>query len=105
MQFKIPLNPNLISAFSSRHNENMSLCYGDTANSLVNRISFLKNLGVDYRSLTCAGQVHGTNIKVIVEEDLGKGALSHDTAIADTDALITNHPNIPLAIFTADDIV
>jgi hypothetical protein len=80
----------------------MSLAYGDTAHSLENRREFLAGLGIDYRNLVCARQVHSDEVACICEEDRGKGALSYDSAIADTDALITNGKNLPLAIFTAD---
>lgn len=92
----------IISATSRRCHKNMSLCYGDTTDSLDNRKKFLKNLGIDYQDLVCAKQVHGSNIEYVTAKDLGRGALSYDNAIDDTDALITDKKNIPLAIFTAD---
>lgn len=80
----------------------MSLCYGNAKGALENRKTFLKDLGIDYRDLVCAKQVHGSCVRYAKEEDKGKGALVYDTAIADTDALITDEKNLPLAIFTAD---
>jgi hypothetical protein len=80
----------------------MSLAYGDTRSSLENRKSFLSKLGIDYHNLVCARQVHGVHPRYIREDDKGKGAVSGDTALADTDALITDKRNLPLAIFTAD---
>ncbi len=93
---------NLLCAFSTRISGNMSLSYGDTANALENRKNFLKGLGIDYRDLVCAKQVHGSLARYIQEIDKGQGALSYDNAISDTDALITNKKNLPLSIFTAD---
>lgn len=95
-------NSSLICAFSSRRSENMSLSYGDTANSLENRRKFLQELGLDYRDLVCAKQSHSSRIRYANEKDKGKGALSYDTAVDDTDAFITDRRNLPLAIFTAD---
>jgi len=92
----------LVCAFSSRASGNMSLFYGDTEDALENRRTFLKDLGIDYRDLVCAQQVHGSKARYIQEADKGKGALSYDTAIPDTDALITNKHSLPLAVFTAD---
>jgi hypothetical protein len=80
----------------------MSLVFGDTRNSLLNRKEFLANLGIDYQDLVCAKQIHSSKVAYIYEKDKGRGALSYDSAIADTDALITDKKNIPLAIFTAD---
>jgi len=93
---------NLICAFSSRYLGNMSLAYGDTKNALKNRKDFLGELGINYQDLVCAKQVHASSVSPAKEEDKGKGALSYDTSIADTDALVTDKRNLPLAIFTAD---
>lgn len=80
----------------------MSLLDGDSSDVLNQRKNFLKELGINYQDLVCVKQVHTSNVRYIQEEDRGKGALSFDSAIADTDALITNIKNLPLAIFTAD---
>jgi polyphenol oxidase len=95
-------DPKVECAFSSRKSQNMSLSYGDTADSLKHRKDFLTGLGIDYRDLVCAKQVHASRVAVVNESDRGKGALSYDTAIDDTDALITDKKDLPLAIFTAD---
>lgn len=95
-------NLDLLCAFSTRISGNMSLFYGDTGNTLENRKNFLVSLGIDYQNLVCAKQAHGSMVRYIQEIDSGKGALSYDSAIADTDALITDKKNLPLSIFTAD---
>ncbi len=92
----------LVRATSSRHQGNMSLFYGETKDALKNREDFLKELGIDYQDLVCAQQVHRSCVRYVKEEDKGKGALSYDTAIAKTDALVTDKRNLPLAVFTAD---
>lgn len=92
----------VICAFSSRYFKNMSLFYGDTADALKNRETFLKEVGIGYSNLVCARQIHSSHVKYVQEEDKGKGALSYENAIADTDAFITDRKNVPLAIFTAD---
>lgn len=99
---KLITAPNLICAFSNRHDGNMSLSYGDTRDSLKSRQGFLAGLGVDYRDLVCAKQIHGSSVTYIREEDRGKGALAYDTSVSDTDAFITDQKNLPLAILTAD---
>jgi YfiH family protein len=91
-----------ISAFSPRLFQNMSLFYGDTRESLTNRKSFLSTMDIDYRDLVCAKQIHSSCARYVKEEDKGKGALSYDSSIADTDALVTDKRNLPLAVFTAD---
>jgi YfiH family protein len=92
----------LICAFSTRILGNMSLCYGDTKDSLENRKNFLQELGINYQDLVCAQQVHGDKTRYVRETDKGKGAMSYETAISNTDALVTDKKNLPLAIFTAD---
>ncbi|MCX5702082.1 MAG: peptidoglycan editing factor PgeF [Candidatus Omnitrophica bacterium] len=95
-------HPNLICAFSSRLFKNMSFFYGDTKESLNNRKNFLAGLGINYRDLICAKQVHSGRVRYAKEEDKGSGALSYDNSIPDTDAFITDKKNLPLAVFTAD---
>ncbi|MDD4954050.1 MAG: peptidoglycan editing factor PgeF [Candidatus Omnitrophica bacterium] len=92
----------VIYAFSARKDGNMSLSYGDTGDSLDSRRKFLSGLGIDYKDLVCAKQVHGARVIYAREGESGKGALSYDNALEDTDALVTDKKNLPLAIFTAD---
>ena len=92
----------LIAGFSDRLSGNMSLNYGDIRGSLANRRSFLENLGINYRGLICAKQVHSANIKRAGLLQQGNGALTDETALEDTDAIITNENNLPIAIFSAD---
>lgn len=94
--------PNLICAFSVRQLKNMSLCYGDKKYSLDNRKNFLAELGIDYRDLVCAEQVHRSQVRYAKDQDRGKGGVSCDSSIRETDALITDKKNLPLAVFTAD---
>jgi YfiH family protein len=91
-----------VSAVSKRISGNMSLFYGGTAGALDNRKEFLEDLGVNYKFIVCAKQIHGSSIKYVKARDIGSGALSYDTAIADTDALVTDVKNLALAVFTAD---
>ncbi len=92
----------LIAGFSDRLCGNMSLNYADTRGSLANRKNFLQNLGLDYRSLVCAKQTHGVNIKRAGLLQKGNGALEYEAALVDTDAVITDQKNLPIALFTAD---
>ncbi len=92
----------IVCAINTRHAGNMSLSYGDTKDVLINRKAFLESLGIDYLNLSCAKQAHGANVKFVKAEDKGKGALSYATAIADTDAFITDTTGLAVAIFTAD---
>ena len=100
--FDFPQNNRLIAAFSSKADGNMSLSYGATADSLDNRKNFLEKFKIDYRSLVCAKQVHGVSVVYATQNDAGRGALDYESSIADCDGFITDQPNLPLAILTAD---
>lgn len=92
----------VVYAFSIRSDGNMSLRYGNTENSLNNRKNFLGGLGIDYKDLICVKQIHSNQARYATQEDKGRGALTYESAIADTDALVTDKKNLPLAVFTAD---
>ncbi|MCK9432697.1 MAG: peptidoglycan editing factor PgeF [Candidatus Omnitrophica bacterium] len=92
----------LVSAFSYRADGNMSLSLGDTADSLENRRKFLSRIGVDYRQLITAKQVHGKEVRYMAEENKASGALDYEDSIQDTDGFITDRKGVPLAILTAD---
>jgi len=104
-----PFNPlekfgidSVIAAFSRRQDGNMSLSFGNIQDSLENRKKFLSNLGIDYRNLITAKQVHGKDVEYVTGENKGSGALNYDRSIMDTDGFITDQPGVPLAILTAD---
>jgi len=80
----------------------MSLCHGDTAEALDNRRRFLDGIGIDYRRLVCCQQVHADNINYIKEEYCGRGALSREDSLPQTDGMLTDKPDVALAVFTAD---
>lgn len=98
---KFNLN-SVVACFSTKADGNMSLCYGDTKNALEDRKKFLSNLGIDYRDLICAKQVHGKNVEYVTVTDKGKGALSYEGSFDDTDGFVTDQKNVPVAILTAD---
>ncbi|MDD5432336.1 MAG: peptidoglycan editing factor PgeF [Candidatus Omnitrophica bacterium] len=95
-------NQILVCATSNRQHGNTSLFYQNIEHSLDNRKGFLETLGIDYRDLVCAKQIHSNKVVYVTEEDRGKGALTYDSSIPDTDAFITDIKKLPLAIFTAD---
>lgn len=98
---KFGLN-SIIAAFSKRQDGNMSLCYGDTAASLENRKRFLDAIGINYRDLICAKQVHGKNVEYAAGENKGRGALDYESSFDDTDGFVTDKRGLPIAILTAD---
>ena len=95
-------NERVAAGFSGRTHGNMSLYYGNTDEALLNRQIFCAELGIDCVRLVCAQQTHGHNIRQVSGSDAGRGSRSYDSSLADTDALVTNERNLPLAVFTAD---
>lgn len=63
---------------------------------------FLENLGINYRDLVTAGQVHGKRVVLVDQRHRGKGALSKASRLEEVDGFITAEKNLPLAVFTAD---
>lgn len=67
-----------------------------------NRQLFCQAVGVDFTRVTCAQQVHSDKILIVGEAEAGRGATGYESAIAGTDALITDRPGLPLMLFFAD---
>jgi YfiH family protein len=64
-----------------------------------NRIS--KSLGFDKSTLVLSDQVHNTVVRLVTEEDKGKGII-RERDYQGVDGLVTNIPGIPLVTFYAD---
>ncbi|OXS62429.1 multicopper polyphenol oxidase [Cohnella sp. CIP 111063] len=93
----------LTAGFTTRRAGNVALHVGDDPLAVVsNRETMAESLGWDFAAFTCAEQVHGNDVYVVKTEDIGRGRTSRETAIADTDAMITNKPDVLLAMFYAD---
>ena len=82
---------------------NVSYNVGDKESYVTkNRKTILDVLDIDYRSVVSAQQVHKDKITLVKKEDKGKGAFQYSNGIAESDALITNIPDIPLLMCYAD---
>ena len=82
---------------------NLGLHVEDKAEDVIeNRRIFCQALGLNPENTATCQQVHGSNIARISKEDIGAGFRDFSRAIADTDALITNEPGVPLMLFFAD---
>ena len=69
---------------------------------LKNRRAYAAAQGLDAGKFTCCEQVHGSNVAVVDEALAGKGAEAYCDAVKNTDALVTNLPQLPLMLFFAD---
>ena len=102
----------VVHGFSSRINGyskapyqglNMGLTSGDSITDVQqNRIAFVHTLGIQPHQVAAGFQVHGTKIAGVHAEDGGKGFLSADTALPDTDGLVTAERGIALMTLYAD---
>ena len=73
----------------------------DPARVEENYTRIAKSIGVDVHSLVISKQVHKTNIRVVTQEDRGKG-LFIPRDFDEIDGLITNEPDITLVTKYAD---
>ncbi|MFX3636303.1 MAG: peptidoglycan editing factor PgeF [Candidatus Pristimantibacillus sp.] len=82
---------------------NLGLHVGDSeADVIQNRQLLAESIGWPFDTWTSGEQVHGNAVHEVTSADRGKGRLSRASAIADTDALMTNVPDVLLASFYAD---
>lgn len=93
----------ILIAFTDRSGGNLAFHVGDDPAAVVRkRKSVMSALGVPVERLVCAEQVHGARVARVTEREVGRGSLSLNDAIPQTDALVTNLKHTPLAVFTAD---
>ena len=82
---------------------NMALHVCENSQQVIeNRLKLASTLNCGIEQFVCANQTHSANVHRVSAVDSGKGALSTETAIQNTDALYTFEPNILLCTFTAD---
>ena len=82
---------------------NLALHVGDDVEKVLrNRKAFAEAVGVNPERFTTCQQVHGSKVVQVTNELVGSGAKDFVNTIADTDALITNLPDVPLMLFYAD---
>ena len=96
---------NLTSVVTTRHGGesqgvyasfNLGLTAGEDATVVErNRARLSAFTSLEVSGITCGRQVHGTAVAVVGAEDAGR-------RYEDTDALITDVPDIPLVVFVAD---
>lgn len=82
---------------------NLALHVGDDPVKVRrNRQRFAAALGVEAARFTTCAQIHGSQVREVTEDLIGCGAVELTDTIADTDALITCLPDVPLLLFYAD---
>ncbi len=82
---------------------NLAFHVGDDPGHVIeNRRILLHESGLSLEQMVCARQVHGDHVAPIGERDRGKGAADYESAIPDSDGLITREKNLVLTLFFAD---
>ncbi len=74
----------------------------DNFRVLQNRRFLSEAVGIDLMKFTFANQCHSANVAIIGDGQRGKGALEKDSALENTDGMVSNVKNICLAIQVAD---
>lgn len=81
---------------------NLSFSRGDVPENVVENYHRIADaIGFAPENLVFSDQTHTTNVRIVTEEDRGKG-FSGERDYTDVDGLITNIPGLVLATFYAD---
>ncbi len=81
---------------------NLSFTRGDKEEAVRENYRRLgRAMGFSCENLVCSDQTHTTNLRVVTEEDRGKG-FTRPKDYRDVDGLVTNVPGLVLATFYAD---
>lgn len=82
---------------------NLAFHVGDDAGYVRdNRQIWAREVGLQMNLFVAAQQTHGSNIRVVSQDEGGRGALSWEDALPDCDALVTQEVAVPLLILVAD---
>jgi hypothetical protein len=82
---------------------NLGLHTGDDKEEVLKNRSIICNeLNMNSSQIVAGEQIHSDQIKVVTKEDQGKGALSYESSISKTDALITAQIGVTLTSYYAD---
>jgi len=103
--------PEVLNFVTTRHRPdgtgsdfNIGFSGGPEGESLANRALLARAVGVEPSSFVFMNQVHSDNVFVAEDISSDMGFSSKDTAVRDTDILITNQSNVCLVTRSADCI-
>jgi YfiH family protein len=74
----------------------------DGAKVWENRQRFCAAMGLDAERIVTPQQVHGSKVMRVTEAEAGRGSRDYADALPETDALITDVPELPLLLCFAD---
>lgn len=82
---------------------NLGFHVGDEERSVQqNRQIVAQKLNFDPTRVVAMQQTHSANVQVVTQAEAGRGALNWQSAVSDTDALVTSENSLPLLILVAD---
>jgi YfiH family protein len=82
---------------------NLGMRCGDDPDTVIdNRAQLSLITGAFPDLLTFGCQVHGNNVSRVTGDQIGSGSLDAESAIADTDAMVTDLNDVPLVVLIAD---
>jgi hypothetical protein len=91
------------AGFTTRHAGNCALHTGDDPVAVIRRRERVaQTLGFSLDAWVCGEQVHGNQVAIARRSDAGRGSRSRAAAFPDTDALISDEPDLLLVQFFAD---
>lgn len=104
--------PELTAGFTSRRGGVSESPFGtlncglhvqdDPARVALNRRRLAEAIGMPFDACTYAEQVHGSQVAVVGEAELGAGRESQEASISGADGLITDRPGVTLNLMFAD---
>ncbi|MBO4940865.1 MAG: peptidoglycan editing factor PgeF [Clostridia bacterium] len=81
---------------------NLGFRCGDNPDSVTENYRLVaKDMGFPFERITAGRQTHSANIRIITNEDAGKG-VNRESEMQDIDGLVTDVANLPLVVFYAD---
>jgi len=82
---------------------NLAFHVGDNKEDILkNRVKLAQSLQISPKNFTALQQVHGTRVSIINSHDRGRGAFDIESAINNSDAMLTDQKEICLLILVAD---
>lgn len=82
---------------------NLGFHVGDDEKTVQrNREIVARHLAFDASQIVAMQQTHSANVQNVTKNEAGRGALDWQSAIENTDALITDERNLPLLVLVAD---
>ena len=96
--------PTILAGFSRREDGGMSINRGDPDECVSRRTRFFKQVGIPLSKTVWAELTHSNHVAIVSTGDAGRGSLTGQNAIHDTDGLWTRDRDLSLCTTHADCI-